>query len=210
MRISHLSTIAAVSLLAIGAVGVEHSSSNLAAASKADVVEPPVELPDHASSQKGVSSKAGPKGRLDAPIDGKDGKPHDGPWVETAAERDRKKEKGEGKTSSAAKTEMLDGDKMKGVHGKAIPNSNEGVMDDPSRVAPKEGTRGTEGGMSERTKDIKQYKDKIPETPKEARPLPHSEQEKIPGYEQVSELAHQKSGDSVLEVCLPSPFCYTC
>lgn len=170
MRISRLSTAAAVVLLAIGTTAVESSSDSLSG-TKADILEPPVGVPDRLSSQKGSSSKAYPKGTLDAPVDGKDGKPHDGPWVES--------------------------------DGKTTPNSNEGVMGDPSRLGPKEGTRGTEGGMTEKTKDTKQYKDKKPETPKEARPLPHSEQEKIPGYEDNSEATDTKTGDTLLEVRSP-------
>lgn len=197
MRISRLSTAAAVLLLAIGTTAIESSSDSIAG-TKADILEPPVGVSDHLSSSKGSSSKAGPKGTLDAPVDGKDGKPHDGPWVETAAERDRKKEKADGKTYTVADTEQV-GSSV-GLGGKAIPNSNEGVMDDPSRLGPKEGTRGTEGGMTEKTKDTKPYKDKVPETPKEARPLPHSEQEKIPGYEDSYEVTDQKTGDTVLEV----------
>jgi len=145
-----------------------------------------------------VASINAAKGSQDVPVDGKDGKPHDGPWVETAAERDRKKEKADKKTYTVADTEQV-GNSV-GLDGKNIPNSNEGVMDDPSRLGPKEGTRGTEGGMTEKTKDTKQYKDKKPETPKEARPLPHSEQEKIPGYEDSSEVTDQKTGDTLLEV----------
>lgn len=197
MRISRVSTAAAVVLLAIGTTAVESSSDSLAG-TKGDILEPPVGVSDHLSSQKGSASKAAPKGTLDAPVDGKDGKPHDGPWVETAAERDRKKEKADKKTYTVADTEQV-GNSV-GLDGKKIPNSNEGVMDDPSRLGPKEGTRGTEGGMTEKTKDTKQYKDKKPETPKEARPLPHSEQEKIPGYEDSSEVTDQKTGDTLLEV----------
>ncbi|KAF3396954.1 GCR1-dependent translation factor 1 [Talaromyces pinophilus] len=196
MRISRVSTAAAVVLLAIGTTAVESSSDSLAG-TKADILEPPVGVSDHLSSQKGSASKAAPKGTLDAPVDGKDGKPHDGPWVETAAERDRKKEMADKKTYTVADTEQVEN--SVGLDGKKIPNSNEGVMDDPSRLGPKEGTRGTEGGMTEKTKDTKQYKDKKPETPKEARPLPHSEQEKIPGYEDSSEVTDQKTGDTLLE-----------
>jgi Ca2+/H+ antiporter, TMEM165/GDT1 family len=197
MRITHLSTAAAVLVLAISTAAVETSSDRVAGNTYGDsIIEPP---PGTSDLQK--NSKAVPKGTLDAPVDGKDGKPHDGPWVETEAERDRKKDKADGRTATAADTEA--GGRL-GQDGKAIPHSNEGVMDDPARVGPKEGTRGTEGGMTEKTKDTKQYKDKVPETPKETRPLPHSEQEKIPGYEDAYETTtNKKTGENVLEVCLP-------
>lgn len=195
MRVSRLSVASCVLLLAIGTIAVDSSSNSLADI-KGDAVEPSPRGSDLLTSQKGT--KAAPKGTLDAPVDGKDGKPHEGPWVETAAERDRKKDKADGRTFNVADTERT-GDRV-AANGKAIPHSNEGVMDDPSRVGPKEGTRGTEGGMTEKTKDTKQIKDKVPETPKEARPLPHSEQEKIPGHEDIYETTDKKTGDSVLQV----------
>lgn len=60
------------------------------------------------------------------------------------------------------------------------PHSNDGVMDDPNRSGPKEGTRGTEGGVSEKQKENRLSGEKVPGGPKEAPPLPHSEQQKLP------------------------------
>jgi len=131
-------------------------------------------------------------GTKDAPVDGKDGRPHAGPFVETSAERDRKKAKesgGEDAPSSGKKPSPKD--KVNGdshVHGwnTPIPESNDGVMDDPSRHGPKEGTRGTEGGISEKTRDKKLQEgqegtapEKAPEKPKGVPPLPHNDQEHI-------------------------------
>jgi hypothetical protein len=150
-----------------------------------------------------ASPKAAPKGTLDAPVDGKDGKPHAGPWVETSAERDRKKEKADGKvpvksdaTESSAEHHHI------GPDGKPMPHSNGGVMDDPHRLGPKEGTRGTEGGVSEKSKESKLAAEKVPERPKEIPPLPHSEQEKMP--EDLKGLTDTKldDGEKVLEVGL--------
>lgn len=194
MRIGRLSTAAAVLLLAIGTTAIDTSADSVAGNSYGDVVEPRPGASNLLQPQKG--SRATPKGTLDAPVDGKDGKPHEGPWVETQADRDRKKEKGDGIASSSTAADA--GGRLQ--DGKYIPHSNEGVMDDPGRVAPKEGTRGTEGGMTEKTKDTNQYKEKVPETPKEARPLPHSEQEKIPGYDETYETTDKKTGESLLEV----------
>ena len=121
------------------------------------------------------SGKANPVGTKDAPVDGKDGLPHAGPFVETGAERDRKKTKENGEEESVAagleetaKDQLLD----------KYPVSNDGVMDDPNRIGPKEGTRGTEGGVTEKSKDA-QHLDKVPDAPKEVPPLPHSEAEKL-------------------------------
>lgn len=132
-------------------------------------------------------------GTQDAPVDGKDGKPHAGPFVETAAERERKKAKdsGEGKgTSTGTKPipKPLKASQGGVAHSDSspIPESNDGVMDDPNRVGPIDGTRGTEGGVSEKDRDRKAQEslvgtksEKKPDPPKEAPPLPHSEEEKL-------------------------------
>ncbi len=126
-------------------------------------------------------------GTKDAPVDGKDGRPHQGPFIETSAERDRKKAKetGDQKPASAAK-KSPDTDELKDASYKDLPETNDGVMDDPNRSGPKEGTRGTEGGISEKSRDGKTEGDsgltkseKKPDPPKEAPPLPHGEQEKL-------------------------------
>ncbi|KAL1968089.1 hypothetical protein VTN77DRAFT_2219 [Rasamsonia byssochlamydoides] len=151
-----------------------------------------------------ASPKAAPKGTLDAPVDGKDGKPHAGPWVETSAERDRKKEKAKEADGKAVpiKSDATESDvEHIGPDGKPIPHSNDGVMDDPHRLGPKEGTRGTEGGVSEKSKESKLAAEKVPETPKEVPPLPHSEQEKIPNIEDkdLPETKALEDGEKVLE-----------
>ena len=63
-------------------------------------------------------------------------------------------------------------------------------MDDPNRVGPKEGTRGTEGGISEKSREKQenldaQLSENKPEEPKAAPPLPHSEQEKLAAVEEA-------------------------
>ena len=72
------------------------------------------------------------------------------------------------------------------VDGQKIPDVNDGVMNDPERQLPKDGTTGTEGGVSQKDKDRKAQEgqtgerlEKKPDPPKEAPPLPHSEQELI-------------------------------
>jgi len=126
-------------------------------------------------------------GTKDAPVDGKDGKPHAGPFVGTEkdAKKDPKKpssgsEEGELVVGKLEHPEVVTAD------GGKIPTSNDGVMDDPHRQVPKEGTTGTEGGVSEKDKQRKAQEgqtgeklEKKPDSPKEAPPLPHSEKTKI-------------------------------
>ncbi|KAL9005611.1 MAG: hypothetical protein Q9188_001614 [Gyalolechia gomerana] len=131
-------------------------------------------------------------GTKDAPVDGKDGRPHQGPFIETSAERDRKKAKENGDDESASTVNKPPiPEKFKEASYKDgwkidLPETNDGVMDDPNRSGPKEGTRGTEGGISEKSRDGKTEGDsgqtkseKKPDPPKEAPPLPHGEQEKL-------------------------------
>lgn len=119
----------------------------------------------------------------DAPVDGKDGKPHLGPFVET----------------DGVVTTNSESDKslpvLKGrpedptvVDGKKIPKSNDGVMFDKNREHAQEGTTGLEGGVTEKDKARKAQEGrtgekvvKEPEAPKEQPPLPHSEEQKIKG-----------------------------
>ena len=123
------------------------------------------------------------KGSLDVPVDGKDGRPHAGPWVETNAERDRKSTQGNDDVelvSTKYDTKIPSSGHLSTEEGKMIPHSNDGVMDDPHRAGPKEGTRGTEGGVSEKGKENQMSSEKLPGGPKEAPPLPHSETQKLP------------------------------
>ena len=139
---------------------------------------PPPDLSVSPASKPGVDGV----GTKDAPVDGKDGRPHLGPFVETGAERDRKKAK-ENSGDADIKKPVPDGVPI--GDGPKIPETNDGVMDDPHRTGPKEGTRGTEGGISEKNKDRKATQldgarpEKKPDPPKEIPPLPHSEQESL-------------------------------
>jgi hypothetical protein len=134
------------------------------------------------------ASKAGVDGvgTKDAPVDGKDGRPHLGPFVETGAERDRKKAKESGDEVTVSKS--VPSSIASGVlsdDGSKMPETNDGVMDDPNRTGPKEGTRGTEGGITEKSKDRKEGQsdgaksEKKPDPPKEIPPLPHGEKESV-------------------------------
>jgi hypothetical protein len=122
------------------------------------------------------------KGALDVPVDGKDGRPHAGPWVETSGDRDRKSGKESEDIDSVSTkydTKIPSSQHISTEDGKVIPHSNGGVMDDPYRAGPKEGTRGTEGGVSEKGKGNQYTSEKVPGSPKEAPPLPHSETKKL-------------------------------
>ncbi|GAM84173.1 hypothetical protein ANO11243_021660 [Dothideomycetidae sp. 11243] len=122
-------------------------------------------------------------GTKDAPVDGRDGKPHAGPWVGKDTATKKKpvlNDDDDEKTPAAVSRLEKEGD------GSLIPEKNDGVMDDPNRKAPQKGTTGTEGGVSEKSKkqEAKESKtgekaEKKPTSPKEAPPLPHSEVEKI-------------------------------
>ncbi|KAI4110594.1 MAG: hypothetical protein LQ339_001170 [Xanthoria mediterranea] len=150
-------------------------------------------------------------GTKDAPVDGKDGRPHQGPFVETSAERDRKKAKESGDDESASSPKNPKGDKSKETSygngpksDSGLPETNDGVMDDPNRAGPKDGTRGTEGGISEKSRDGSvdgnigvTKSEKKPDPPKEAPPLPHGEQEKLD--QQGSKESNKKPGDVVPE-----------
>ena len=131
------------------------------------------------STGSGVAkSGADGLGTKDAPVDGKDGRPHLGPFVETSAERDRKKAKESGEEDKISKP-------VPSSVASGTPETNDGVMDDPNRTGPKEGTRGTEGGISEKGKEKKEGQsdglktEKKPDPPKEVPPLPHSEQQNL-------------------------------
>ncbi|ERF73771.1 hypothetical protein EPUS_08569 [Endocarpon pusillum Z07020] len=143
-----------------------------------------------ASEQPAGPAQLNPVGTKDAPVDGKDGKPHAGPFVETEAERDRKKAKDSGDedpaiiTSAGPAKEQAD-----------LRPTNDGVMDDPNRIGPKDGTRGTEGGVSEKSKESRVGGEKKPDPPKEAPPLPHSEQEMMndhPSKDMEKDLEEEK------------------
>lgn len=142
-------------------------------------------------------SKANPVGTKDAPVDGKDGKPHDGPFVETGAERDRKKSKESGGEELA--TAPLMGTLAGKYTHEDLPVSNDGVMDDPNRLGPKEGTRGTEGGVSGKSKE-RIAVDKVPDPPKEIPPLPHSEAEEIQVQEGKDTQKPPEEAKKLLEV----------
>lgn len=126
-----------------------------------------------------VGSTTKERGTKDAPVDGLDGLPHDGPFVDADSHR-----------STSTSDLKKDSPPLQGLtvqDGVKIPdNTNDGVMNDPNRAEPKEGTTGTSGGVSEKDQARKAQEgatgEKVenkPAAPKVAPPLSHSEQERI-------------------------------
>lgn len=133
-------------------------------------IEPEAAVTVNSGARREVPTK-------DAPVDGKDGKPHLGPFVETDVST------GGDLSDLTLKGKPTDWDVD---DGKKIPESNDGVMFDKNRERPQEGTTGTEGGVTEKDNIKKAQEGKAggklqtqPEAPKEQPPLPHSEEEKI-------------------------------
>ncbi|KAL1301844.1 hypothetical protein AAFC00_006029 [Neodothiora populina] len=162
---------------------VKHKAVGAAAAAAAAVASS-ITTPQYG----GPTVKPG-VGTKDAPVDGLDGKPHAGPFVDTTPQdkgtKNKKPAAGFGELEKPLPTSL---EKLKqGGYGsdEAIPEKNDGVMDDPNRSSPKQGTTGTEGGVSERTRKDKSLDAKLAETektvepPKEAPPLPNSEESPV-------------------------------
>lgn len=153
------------------ALAADASSDRKASLYRREAVEfEPDALTVNADARREVPTK-------DAPVDGKDGKPHLGPFVETDI--------GTGGDLSDLTLKGKPSD-WETVDGKKIPESNDGVMFDKNRERPLEGTTGTEGGVTEKDNIKKAQEGKAggklqtqPEPPKEQPPLPHSEEEKI-------------------------------
>lgn len=145
------------------------------------------------------------KGTKDAPVDGFDGKPHAGPYIDdTPTSHDKQpaviEDLGTGKktvpgrkdsTLVGAEKEVLDGDKS--------------VMQDPERKLAT-GSKGTEGGISAKDKERTAHEEKtgtkmeqVPESPKEAPPHPQ-DQKQLSGGAVESATSTRKLGAGGLEV----------
>jgi hypothetical protein len=127
----------------------------------------------------------GSKGTKDAPVDGFDGKPHAGPYVDDKPTSSGKQpaiveDVGTKHTplSKPKDSTLVDG-------AAAVLDGDKSVMQDPDRKLAT-GNTGVEGGVS--AKDKERLEDegktgpkqgKVPESPKEAPPLPHGEQKHI-------------------------------
>jgi hypothetical protein len=196
-----LPSLAAAAALAVDASKVS-TPTNLAVAGEARAaVASPTAQGAQLAGQKPISlTQVGTK---DAPVDGKDGKPHAGPFVDS----DRKKTDAAKEATDELVVETKKQTPLKGapaditiVDGQKIPEVNDGVMNDPERQLPKDGTTGTEGGVSQKDKERKAHEgqtgeklEKKPDSPKEAPPLPHSEQELIKTENEKTEKGTKKS-----------------
>jgi len=133
-----------------------------------------------ASSVLGVPTRV-PIGTKDAPVDGLDGKPHAGPFVDSSSTS--------GKAAAAVKdTTTLIKSKVKN------PETENGVMNDANRQAPRKGTTGTEGGVSEKERLAEAGGLKRPEAPKEAPKLPAGDSARL-GLENAGETLKSAMGD---------------
>ncbi|KAI1129313.1 hypothetical protein F5Y10DRAFT_238675 [Nemania abortiva] len=181
-------------ILLLPSLALSSSTSRAKSSKSSEIADTDSVLSDSLSLDSTVSSSS--KSRSDvgtkiAPVDGKDGMPHDGPFV-TLSDKGRRKGSDADVDEDLA-TDTRDLPTLKNrpadptiIDGKKIPESNDGVMDDPHRKPPKRGTTGTEGGVSQKDKARKAKEGRtgekvemVPETPKEKPPMPHSEQEKM-------------------------------
>lgn len=117
---------------------------------------------DLGSPPSPVKSPKSDPGTKFAPFDGHDGMPHVGPNIRPlSSETDVKKKSDSAKVAAAVEKSQAE----------------DSVMNDPNRKAPKKGTTGTEGGVSEKDRNRKELEaitgEKLsnkPEAPKEAPP----------------------------------------
>lgn len=129
-----------------------------------------------------LAPTSGSKGTKDAPVDGLDGKPHAGPYVDdTPTSHDKKPNVVEelGPVASPKDSTILVGEEDSVLDG------DKSVMQDPDRKLAT-GSTGTEGGVSAKDKERLAHEEKtgekmekVPESPKEAPPLPHADQKQL-------------------------------
>lgn len=119
-------------------------------------------------------------GTKDAPVDGMDGKPHEGPFVNSGPKGDASVD------DIIASSDEYAYLASKASDSPAPTATKAGVMDDKHRDPPKQGTTGTEGGVSEKDKLRKAKEDqtgekakKLPEPPKATPPRPDIEKDKL-------------------------------
>lgn len=156
------------------------------------IAEPaPVPAAAEVPSKPRDSSTARYRVTDDAPVDGFDGKPHTGPFVDTTRDDDATAKDGAASKDSTNNVKPRPADLDKWTQAgtqewrlEDIPEKNDGVMNDDNHVGPKKGTDGTAGGISEKEKERKLKGEAAesynrPQEPKEAPPLPHSEEEYI-------------------------------
>lgn len=151
-------------------------------------------------------------GTKDAPVDGLDGKPHAGPFVESGKKKLPATVEDLGAGSGSLSDDLgAIAQKKKFDDGWAVPEREDSVMDDRVGEKPRKGPTGTEGGVSEKDRLKLQAGEgkgkggeakKKPEQPKEAPPLPAGvdEKEKSGKKEVDGEEKPKQKGAAGLEV----------
>ena len=104
---------------------------------------------DDVVSSTYTTSKSSSKSSKTSLYDDEDGKPHQGPFVET-----------DGVTDKSLPPLANRPDDPTIVDGKRIPKTNDGIMFDKDREHPQEGTTGLEGGVSEKAAQNKAQESK--------------------------------------------------
>ena len=142
------------------------------------------------SSLTGSKSSVGTK---DAPVDGLDGKPHAGPFVEASPDESRRQAASDSLASShddsqehvsSSSTSDKSGESSTGLHGSSA-DDEEGATSDKSDRSSATRNTGTEGGISEKDRDRKAQeglgvgKGRTPDSPKEPIDLPDSIEDRI-------------------------------
>ncbi|KAF2852193.1 UPF0016-domain-containing protein [Plenodomus tracheiphilus IPT5] len=128
-----------------------------------------------------LPSSPGSKGTKDAPVDGLDGKPHAGPYVDdkpTSQDKQSNVVEDLGKKPAGPPAESV----LVGAEDSVL-DGDKSVMQDPGRKLAT-GSTGTEGGVSAKDKERLAHEEKtgekkenIPESPKEAPPQPHDQKQ---------------------------------
>jgi hypothetical protein len=130
-----------------------------------------------AQAPAGVAAAPGQKpdvGTVDAPIDGLDGKPHAGPFVETTKKKPAQLVEDLG-AAAAAEGAALGAERASAPAGRGAPPEDDGVMSDVAGRREVSGPTGTEGGVS-----AKEFERKEAAGGKKAPPEPPREPPKMP------------------------------
>jgi len=120
-------------------------------------------------------------GTKDAPVDGMDGKPHAGPFVDASSSSEKPKPV---KDSTVAKPKAKTSE------------IEDGVMNDANRAPPRKGTTGTEGGVSEKERLSEAGGIKRPEAPKEVPVLPAGDSARL-GLHTSEDANKVTAGDEI-------------
>lgn len=130
-------------------------------------------------------SKSGSKGTKDAPFDGIDGMPHEGPYIKDQPIQATPTKKAAAIVEDLGAKKTTIGPSKDPKKAEAVLDGDKSVMQDPDRKLAT-GNKGTEGGVSAKDKERLAHEDKtgeklekVPESPKEAPLLPQGEQKKL-------------------------------